>query len=71
MFFCLFTLCSAHVSALVTAVSDKRRQIVGVHLAGASVTKSATLGYVGIHKSWQDNTSEAELWRKVNTDRKK
>jgi hypothetical protein len=45
MFFCLFTLCSAHVSALVIAVSDKRGQIVSVHLAGASVAKRATLGY--------------------------
>jgi hypothetical protein len=53
-FFHLFTLCSARVSALVLVLSDgscerigkwetcsicERRQIVGSHLAGASVTK--------------------------------
>jgi hypothetical protein len=42
----------------------QRGHIVGVHLAGASVTKTATLlgitqsssfqGYDGIHKSWED-----------------
>jgi hypothetical protein len=58
MFFHLFTLCCAHVSALVTVLSDspcertgkwetlsdfERGQIFGVHLDGASVKKHATL----------------------------
>jgi hypothetical protein len=56
MFFHLFTLCSAHVSALVTVLSESPcerigkweacptlKEIVGAHLAGASVTKTATL----------------------------
>jgi hypothetical protein len=58
MFFHLFTLCSASVSALVIVLSDgpwertqkmgdlpdfEREQIIGAHLAGATVTKTATL----------------------------
>jgi hypothetical protein len=57
MFFHLFTLCSACVSALVIVLNDclRRNQkigdlydfegglIIGVHLAGAPVTKTATL----------------------------
>ena len=56
LFFCLFMLCNASVNALQTAfrsssyestakceTSDcQRGQIVGAHLAGASVTKTAT-----------------------------
>jgi hypothetical protein len=59
----------------------ERRQIVDVLLAGASVTKSATLigvsratvflGYVSIHESWEDNISEKERWVKINIDRKR
>jgi len=57
LFFCLFTLCCASVNALQTVFSNslyesiakcetsdcQRGQIVGAHLAGASVTKIATL----------------------------
>jgi hypothetical protein len=57
MFFRLFTLCSAHVSALLIVLSDsscknreiedlsdfEKGQIVGARLAGASVTKTVTL----------------------------
>jgi hypothetical protein len=49
----------------------ERGQIIGVHLAGASVTKTATLlggvsrvnsfqGYAGIYESWEDNIGEEE-----------
>jgi hypothetical protein len=60
MFSNLFTLCNAHVSALVIVLSNspcegtgrwetcsilkEDRQIIGARLAGASVTKTATLG---------------------------
>jgi hypothetical protein len=52
-------------------------QIVGARLAGASVTKTATLlgvstvsfyGYVGIHEPWEDNISEEEQWAKISSD---
>ena len=57
LFFCLFTLFCASVNALQTVFSNssyeciakcetsdcQRGQIVGAHLAGASVTKTATL----------------------------
>jgi ABC-type protease/lipase transport system fused ATPase/permease subunit len=58
MFFRLFTVCSAHVSAFVIVLSEsscernqkmgdlssfEREQMVGAHLAGASVTKTAAL----------------------------
>jgi hypothetical protein len=55
-------------------------QIVGAHSAGACdknchiirCTESASfLGYVGIHESWEDNTSKEEQWVKINTDRKR
>jgi acyl-ACP thioesterase len=28
-------------------------------------------GYVGIHKSWENNISEEEQWAKINIDRKR
>jgi hypothetical protein len=94
MFFHLFTFCSVHVSALVIVLSDslwkKRKmgdlsdcewgQIVGVRLAGASVTKLHIIrcikgdnfyGYVSIHESWEDSISEEEQWVKINIDRKR
>jgi hypothetical protein len=50
----------------------ERGHIVSERLAGASVTKSATLlgvlratvfkGYVGIQDSWEDNISEEKQW---------
>jgi hypothetical protein len=58
----------------------ERGQIVLVRLAGASVTKTATLlgvsrasfyGYVGIHKSWEDNMSKEEQWAKININGKR
>jgi hypothetical protein len=59
----------------------ERGQIVAVRLAGASAIRTATLfwcirsdsfqGYVGIHKSWEDNFSEEEQWVKINIDRKR
>jgi hypothetical protein len=61
-------------------ISDfERGQIIDVHLAGASVTKTAallgvstvTVGYVGIRKSWEDNVSEEKQWAKIKTDRKR
>jgi hypothetical protein len=59
-FFHLFTLSNACVSASMIVLSDivwknrkmgdlsncERKQIIGVHLAGASVTKTATLSGV-------------------------
>jgi len=54
----------------------QRGQTVGPHLAGASVTKRATLpgihsssfqGYDSIQKSWEDIISQEELWPKTET----
>jgi hypothetical protein len=57
----------------------ERGQIAGVYLAEASVIKTATLlgvsrvtvflGYVSIHKSWENSISEEEQWVKININR--
>jgi predicted transcriptional regulator len=60
----------------------ERGQIVDARLAGASVTKTATLLGVSrttvskvydsdAHESWEGNISEEEQWAKINIDRKR
>jgi hypothetical protein len=47
------------------SVCDKNCHII------RSIKSDNFLGYVAIHKSWEDNISEEEQWVKINTDRKR
>jgi hypothetical protein len=59
----------------------ERGQLIGVRLAGASATKSATLLDISrmtvskvmltYTKSWEDNVNKEEQCAKINTDRKR
>jgi hypothetical protein len=48
----------------------ERGQVVGARLAGAPVTKTATV--LGVSRvTFEDNVSEEEQWGKINIDRKR
>jgi hypothetical protein len=84
MFFHFFTLCSAHVSALVIALCDslceeleilgdlshiERGQIVGERLAGAPVTETATL--LGVSRVTASKVMSAYLIHEKKTSAKR
>jgi hypothetical protein len=47
------------------SICDKNFHIIGC------IDSDSFKGYVGIHESWEDNTSEEEKWANINIDRKR